>query len=183
MTRQEPAVRSESTSIPHWYDPSSDELTVTDGTGVRVWDEEGNEYLDFCSQLYCVNLGHDEETVIEAMDEQARQVPYVSSAKRTPVREELAEQLADIAPSDLSHTFLSVSGSEANEVAAQLERKLWEDKKHNINFSALVSSGEAEDDERNAWIDALVEQGYSHEGAKEVLEFAGAEVAKTELEE
>ncbi|QLD84541.1 serine protein kinase PrkA [Natronomonas halophila] len=64
-----------------------------------------------------------------------------------------------------------------------LERKLWEDKKHNINFSALVSSGELDDDERNAWVDALEEQGYSNEGAKEVLEFAGAEVAKAEMEE
>ncbi|MFC6835314.1 PrkA family serine protein kinase [Halomarina ordinaria] len=64
-----------------------------------------------------------------------------------------------------------------------LERKLWEDKKHNINFSALVSSGELEDDERNAWIEALTDQGYSREGAKEVLEFAGAEVARTEMEE
>jgi serine protein kinase len=64
-----------------------------------------------------------------------------------------------------------------------LERKLWEDKKHNINFSALVSSGEMDDDERNAWVDALMEQGYSREGAKEVLEFAGAEVAKAEMEE
>jgi serine protein kinase len=63
-----------------------------------------------------------------------------------------------------------------------LERKLWEDKKHNINFSALVSSGEMDDDERNEWIDALMEQGYSQEGAKEVLEFAGAEVAKSEME-
>jgi len=63
-----------------------------------------------------------------------------------------------------------------------LERKLWEDKKHNINFSALVSANELDDDERNAWIDALVDQGYSREGAKEVLEFAGAEVAKSELE-
>jgi serine protein kinase len=63
-----------------------------------------------------------------------------------------------------------------------LERKLWEDKKHNINFSALVSSGEMDDDERNAWVDALIEQGYSREGAKEVLEFAGAEVAKAEIE-
>jgi serine protein kinase len=64
-----------------------------------------------------------------------------------------------------------------------LERKLWEDKKHNINFSALVSSGDLDDDERNAWIGALEEQGYSTEGAKEVLEFAGAEVAKAEMEE
>ena len=64
-----------------------------------------------------------------------------------------------------------------------LERKLWEGKKHNINFSALVSSGEMDDDERNQWIDALIEQGYSEEGAREVLEFAGAEVAKSEMEE
>ena len=63
-----------------------------------------------------------------------------------------------------------------------LERKLWEDKKHNINFSALVSANELDDDERSAWIDALVDQGYSPEGAREVLEFAGAEVAKSELE-
>jgi Putative Ser protein kinase len=64
-----------------------------------------------------------------------------------------------------------------------LERKLWEDKKHNINFSALVSANEMDDDERSAWIDALTEQGYSEAGAKEVLEFAGAEVARSELEE
>ena len=63
-----------------------------------------------------------------------------------------------------------------------LERKLWEDKKHNINVSALVSANELDDDERSAWIDALVNQGYSPEGAREVLEFAGAEVAKSELE-
>jgi serine protein kinase len=64
-----------------------------------------------------------------------------------------------------------------------LERKLWEDKKHNINFSALVTSGDMDDDERNEWIEALIEQGYSEEGAKEVLEFAGAEVAKSEMED
>ncbi|MHC3438055.1 PrkA family serine protein kinase [Natrialbaceae archaeon A-gly3] len=64
-----------------------------------------------------------------------------------------------------------------------LERKLWEDKKHNINFSALVSASDVDDDERSSWIDALMEQGYSEDGAKEVLEFAGAEVAKAEIED
>jgi serine protein kinase len=64
-----------------------------------------------------------------------------------------------------------------------LERKLWEDKKHNINFSALVTSGETDDEERNSWVKALMDQGYSREGAKEVLEFAGAEVAKAEMDE
>ncbi len=64
-----------------------------------------------------------------------------------------------------------------------LERKIWEDKKHNINFSALVSSNEMDEDDRNAWVDALKERGYSEEGATEVLEFAGAAVAKEEMED
>lgn len=110
-------------SIHHWYDPDSTPLSITDGDGVSVWDDNGNEYLDFCSQLYCTNLGHSNETVIEAMDEQAHEIPYVSSAKRTPVREELASQLAQIAPDGLSNTFFSVSGSEANEIAVQFARE------------------------------------------------------------
>jgi serine protein kinase len=63
-----------------------------------------------------------------------------------------------------------------------LERKLWEDKKHNINFSALVSRDESDREAESAWIEALQEQGYSEGGAREVLEFAGAAVAKDELE-
>jgi serine protein kinase len=77
----------------------------------------------------------------------------------------------------------SFDPQENDRLRRALERKLWEDKKHNINFSALVSSGEMDDDERSQWIDALIEQEYSEAGAKEVLEFAGAEVAKSEMEE
>jgi serine protein kinase len=40
-----------------------------------------------------------------------------------------------------------------------------------------------DDDEQNAWVEALIDQGYSREGAKEVLEFAGAEVARAEMED
>jgi serine protein kinase len=64
-----------------------------------------------------------------------------------------------------------------------LERKLWEDKKHNINFSALVSANDLDEDERTQWVDSLIDLGYSEAGAEEVLEFAGAEVAKAELED
>jgi serine protein kinase len=64
-----------------------------------------------------------------------------------------------------------------------LERKLWEDKKHNINFSALVSATDLDEEERSAWVDALVDRGYSEEGAGEVLEYAGAAVARSEIEE
>ena len=64
-----------------------------------------------------------------------------------------------------------------------LEQKLWEDKKHNINFSALVSAGDKGDDNRTEWVEKLKKVGYSEGGAREVLDFAGAEVARSEMEE
>lgn len=65
-----------------------------------------------------------------------------------------------------------------------LERKIWEQKKHNINFNALISSGDiVEEEDANQWIQALIEKGYSREGAKDVLEFAGAIVAREAMEE
>ncbi len=64
-----------------------------------------------------------------------------------------------------------------------LEKKIWQEKKHNINFGALISSGDIEEEEdANTWIKGLMDKGYSQQGAKEVLEFAGAIVAKQELE-
>lgn len=66
-----------------------------------------------------------------------------------------------------------------------LEKKIWEEKKHNINFSALISSGDVEEKEdANQWIQTLVDKkGYSRQGAKDVLEFAGAIVAKPEMKD
>lgn len=61
-----------------------------------------------------------------------------------------------------------------------LEQKIWSEVKHNINFSALINDDGGED--RSEWIESLKERGYSEEGAKEVLEFAGANVAKEEME-
>lgn len=109
--------------LPHWYTPQRDVLSITDGSGVHVRDENENEYLDFCSQLYCSSLGHDNERVKTAITEQLDRIPYVSSAKRSPVRERLAERLAHVAPGELSNTFFSISGSEANEMAVHLARE------------------------------------------------------------
>jgi serine protein kinase len=71
----------------------------------------------------------------------------------------------------------SFEPKENDKLSQALERKLWEDKKHNVNFSSLVNT-ESGDNER---IKRLKEMGYSEDGAKQVLEFAGAEVAKGEM--
>lgn len=111
------------TAIRHWYSPESQVVNIVHGEGTNVRDEKGNEYLDFISQLYCVNAGHDNRAIIDAMTEQLERIPYVSSAKDSQVRDRLAGKLADIAPGELSDVLFSISGSEANELAIQIARE------------------------------------------------------------
>jgi len=75
----------------------------------------------------------------------------------------------------------SFSPTDNERLLRALERKLWSEKKHNINFSALIKSDDS-DENRDAWISALKDRGYSEEGAEEVLEYAGAKVAKEEMD-
>ncbi|MFC7157827.1 aspartate aminotransferase family protein [Halomarina halobia] len=122
MSGKPPEMQADTQAIPHWYSPKSETPTIIDGEGATVYDDEGKEYLDFVSQLYCCNAGHDNEAIIDAMEEQARRIPYVSSAKHNDTRSELARKLAEIAPGSLSDVYFSISGSEANESAIQIAR-------------------------------------------------------------
>ena len=109
-------------AIPHWHDPDSERTTVVEGEDATVYDDEGTEYLDFVSQLYCCNAGHSNEAILDAIAEQARRIPYVSSAKHNDARSGLAADLAEIAPGSLSTVSFAISGSEANETAVQIAR-------------------------------------------------------------
>lgn len=113
---------NDTTPFPHWYTPDNDVLTITDGEATTVYDDQGSEYLDFLSQLYCVNAGHDNTAIIDAMEEQLHRIPYVSSAKHNNTRTQLANRLGDIAPGSLSEVYFAISGSEANETAIQFAR-------------------------------------------------------------
>ncbi|WP_132058972.1 aminotransferase family protein [Halorussus amylolyticus] len=112
-------------SLPHWYDGDGDGSvpTITRGEGTYVYDDEGTEYLDFIAQLYCVNAGHSNDAIIDAMNEQAKRIPYVSSSKHNDTRSKLARRIADVAPDGLSDVYFSISGSEANESAIQFARE------------------------------------------------------------
>lgn len=139
-------------NIPHWYAPESDVLSLTDGDGARVTDDAGNDYLDFVAQLYCVNAGHSNEAIVDAMTEQARKIPYVSSSKSNPAREQLASRLAGVAPGNLNDVFFSVTGSEANESAIQIAREYQDAQKvltrwrsyHGSTYAAGALSGDPE---------------------------------------
>lgn len=110
--------------IPHWHSPEGERLSLVEGDGMTVVDDAGTEYLDFVSQLYCVNAGHGNESIIDAITAQLNRIPYVSSAKHNDVRHELAAALSDVAPGTLDDVFFSISGSEANETAMTIARKV-----------------------------------------------------------
>lgn len=113
----------ESRVIPHWLSAHAERLEVQHGNGAYVTGADGQEYLDFVSQLYCVNAGHGNQAIIDAMTEQLQRIQYVSSAKHNEVRHRLADRLIEVAPDGLSDVFFAVSGSEANETAVQLARQ------------------------------------------------------------
>jgi taurine--2-oxoglutarate transaminase len=108
--------------LAHWSDGDGTVPTITRGDGAYVYDEEGAEYLDFVSQLYCVNAGHSNDAIVDAMTEQAKRIPYVSSSKHNDARSELSSRLVEIAPEGLSDVYFAVSGSEANESAVKFAR-------------------------------------------------------------
>jgi len=110
-------------TLPHWSAPDGAPATIVEGSGARVYDDEGTEYLDFIAQLYCVNAGHTNRPIVDAMAAQLERVQYVSSAKHNDARSELAARLVDVAPDSLADVYFAVSGSEANEAAIQLARE------------------------------------------------------------
>ena len=90
--------------------------------GVYFWDANGKRYLDLNSQLMCVNIGHGDKRVIEAIKAQADELVYAGPNMATRVRAEIGQLLARLAPGDLNKFFFTLGGSEANENAIKLAR-------------------------------------------------------------
>jgi taurine--2-oxoglutarate transaminase len=97
-------------------------LHVADAEGCYFIDGNGKRYLDFSSQLMCVNLGHKNRAVIEAIAEQARGLQYVSPAFTTEARARLSKLLLEVLPKGLTKFFFVTSGTEANEAAMKIAR-------------------------------------------------------------
>jgi taurine--2-oxoglutarate transaminase len=97
-------------------------IPVTRAKGVYFWDADGKRYLDFNSMLMCVNIGHGDQRVIDAITEQARQLPYVAPSMTSKPRAILGKMLTEITPGDLNHFFFTLGGAEANENAIKIAR-------------------------------------------------------------
>jgi acetylornithine/LysW-gamma-L-lysine aminotransferase len=92
------------------------------GDGLYLYDDEGNEYLDFGGSYACVPLGHDHDKVKTAVEDQLSQLTFTQASYPTPVRQRLYETLADVAPGSIDNVWLCNSGTEANEAAMKFAR-------------------------------------------------------------
>jgi acetylornithine/N-succinyldiaminopimelate aminotransferase len=96
-------------------------VTFVRGEGVRVWDDEGKEYLDLVAGIAVNLLGHAHPAVAEAVAEQARTLIHTSNLYLTEPQVRLAERLVQL--SFPSRVFFCNSGAEANECAIKIARK------------------------------------------------------------
>jgi taurine--2-oxoglutarate transaminase len=104
------------------YQKNWSPLHIVDAEGCSFTDSSGKRYLDFSSQLMCVNLGHKNPAVIEAIVNQARTLPYIAPGYATTARAELSQLLLEVIPKGLVKFFFATSGTEANEAAIKIAR-------------------------------------------------------------
>ena len=105
-------------------------LPVAGAEGRYFWDYDGNRYLDFASQLVNVNLGHQHPKVVAAIKEQADKLTTIGPPMAHETRSELARLIAEVTPGDLTMSFFTNGGAEANENAIKLAR--WYTGRHKI---------------------------------------------------
>jgi predicted acetylornithine/succinylornithine family transaminase len=91
------------------------------GEGTRLWDEQGNEYLDFLSGISVTQLGHCPPAVVEAVREQAGRLMHVGNLYYTEPGMRLAARLSELSLG--GKVFLCNSGTEAVECAIKLARR------------------------------------------------------------
>ena len=97
-------------------------LHVVDAEGCWFTDASGKRYLDFSAQLMCVNLGHKNARVVEAIAEQARELAFVGPVFATTARARLSAKLKEVLPAGIEKFFFATSGTEANEAAFKIAR-------------------------------------------------------------
>ncbi len=99
-----------------------DPIAVAGAEGRHFWDYDGRRYLDFASQLVNVNIGHQHPKVVAAIKEQAEKLCTIGPPMASESRSQLGRLLAEVTPGDLTLSFFTNGGAEANENAVKLAR-------------------------------------------------------------
>lgn len=124
IMKTEELIEKSSKFIAHTYGRFP--IVLTKGNGMKVWDSNGKEYLDFVSGLAVCNLGHCHESIVSAVQNQVKTLLHVSNLYHIEPQINLAEALVKHSFAD--KVFFCNSGAEANEAAIKLARKHFHNK-------------------------------------------------------
>jgi taurine--2-oxoglutarate transaminase len=152
MTGDEIIALSKKHTISEWaVQGAVDPIPVDRAEGIYFWTPEGKRYIDFNSQLMCVNIGHSDPRVVKAIQEQAARLCYVTpGGMTTEPRARLGAKLATITPGDIDVFFFTNGGAEANENAFKIARAVTGRQKilaryrsyHGATAAAMAATGE-----------------------------------------
>lgn len=142
-----------------------DPLPVAKGEGVRFWDYDGNEYLDFSSQLVNLNLGHQHPRMVRAIQEQAARLATIQPAVANDVRGELAKRIVGRSFEGARSVFFTNGGADANEYAVRMARQHTGRHKvlaryrsyHGSTATAITLTGEP-----RRWVNGTLDAGVVH---------------------
>jgi taurine--2-oxoglutarate transaminase len=132
-----------------------DPRVIADVDGVYIIDGEGRRFLDFSSQVKCVNVGHKNRKIIKAIQKQVENVCFVSTGFAHESRSRLAKALAELTPGDLNKFFFTLGGADANENAIKFAKACTKKQKilalyrsyHGSTYGAVTLTG----DRRRTW--------------------------------
>jgi acetylornithine aminotransferase len=111
--------RFEAVMMPNYGTPP---LALARGEGCRVWDADGNQYLDLIAGIAVSALGHAHPAVVNAVSAQVARIAHTSNLFVHEPGVALAERLLDLLSAD-GRVFFCNSGTEANEAAIKLVRR------------------------------------------------------------
>ena len=140
-------------------------LPIAKGEGVRMWDYDGNEYLDFSSQLVNLNLGHQHPGLVKAIQEQAGRLATIQPSMGNDVRGELAKRIVERSFDGARSVFFTNGGAEAIEYAVRLARHSSGKRKiltryrsyHGSTGTAITMTGEP-----RRWANDVIDGGVVH---------------------
>ncbi|MFK3797127.1 aminotransferase [Pseudomonas sp. NPDC088444] len=97
-------------------------FVVTRGEGIRIWDEQGREFIDAMAGLWCASLGFSNERLALAAYKQMQELPFYHcfTGKTHMPLIDLSQRLIELAPAPMGKVLLANSGSEANDTAIKL---------------------------------------------------------------
>src|SRR6185295_784610 len=84
-----------------------DPIPVDTAKGIYFYTPEGKRFIDFNSQLMCVNIGHGDQRVIKAIQDQAAKLAYANPFMATEPRALLGAKLAELCPGDMNVFFFT----------------------------------------------------------------------------